>query len=149
MSLIRRRPVSFSHELDAFFDKFLDANNKDASHMNTSNWHPSVGLKEENERYVVFADIPGVKPEDIHVSVENNLLTISGEREHEATKEADGHTRIEREHDSFNRQFRLPDIASSSSDIMAKFNHGVLEVSIPKQIQEKPQRIRVSVNNDQ
>lgn len=146
MNLIRRRPISFSRELDAFFDNFLEANTKDLSHTDTSSWRPSVDLKEEKDRYVVFADIPGVKPEDINVSVENNLLTISGERIHEASKEVEGYTRIEREHGSFNRQFKLPDIASSS-DIIANFNHGVLEISIPKQVQEKPQRIQVNVNN--
>ena len=146
MNMIRRRPISFSRELDAFFDNFLDANAKDLSHTDTSSWRPSVDLKEEQDRYVVFADIPGVKPEDINVSVENNLLTISGERIHEATTEVEGYTRIEREHGSFNRQFKLPDIASSN-DIIANFNHGVLEVSIPKQIQEKPQRIQINVTN--
>lgn len=146
MTIIKRRPASFSRELDAFFDNFLDSNVKDDSHADTCAWRPAVDLKEENDRYVVFADIPGVKPEDIHVSIENNLLSISGDRIHEATENKEGYTRVEREHGSFSRQFTLPDIANSA-DIVAKFDHGVLEVSIPKQALPKPQRIKVEVNS--
>lgn len=145
MNLITRRPVSFSRELDAFFDNFLEGNAKEHAHIDTCTWKPSVDLKEESERYVVYADVPGIKPEDIHVSVENNLLTISGERTHESSENIDGYTRVERQQGRFNRQFKLPDIASSS-DIIANFNHGVLEVSIPKQILPKPKRITVKVN---
>ncbi|NCT56587.1 MAG: Hsp20/alpha crystallin family protein [Legionella sp.] len=146
MNLITRRPVSFSRELDAFFDNFLENSGHDQAPLDTCAWRPLVDLKEEDTRYVVYADIPGVKPEDIHVSIENNLLSISGERVHESKESKEGFARIEREHGRFNRQFKLPDSASSS-EISAHFNHGVLEVIIPKKVSAKPQRIEVNVNS--
>lgn len=148
MKLIQRNPVSFSRELDDFFENLLASNlSRDDSYITTSAWKLAVDLKEEDNRYVVFADIPGVSPDDINVSVENNVLTISGERNHESKTNKDGYTRLEREHGSFNRQFKLPDTANSS-DVVAKFNHGVLEVSIPKQEVSNPKRIQVKVNDN-
>ena len=99
---------------------------------NTVAFIPAVDVQEEKERYVVKADLPGVKPEDIEVTAEKGILTLRGERKAEARDSAAGYERIERVSGTFTRRFALPENVQGEA-IKAKFAHGVLEVSIPKQ----------------
>lgn len=115
----------------------------DQSSIVTSNWTPAVDIKEESDRYVLEADIPGVNPKDIEVTMDNGVLTIKGERKHEAEKEANGYKRVERSYGSFYRRFSLPDSADPEG-ITAKGKDGVLEVTIPKHEKVQPRKITVS-----
>jgi HSP20 family protein len=115
----------------------------DRSDIATSNWTPAVDIKEEDERFVLKADIPGVDPKDIDVTMEDGVLTIKGERKHESEEEANGYKRVERSYGSFYRRFSLPDTANAER-VTAKGKDGVLEVSIPKQEKVQPRRITVS-----
>jgi HSP20 family protein len=115
----------------------------DQSSVVTSNWTPAVDIKEESDRYVLEADIPGVNPKDIEVTMDNGVLTIKGERKHEAQQESNGYKRVERSYGSFYRRFSLPDSADPEG-ITAKGKDGVLEVTIPKHEKVQPRKITVS-----
>lgn len=115
----------------------------DASSVVTSAWTPAVDIKENPDSYVLVADIPGVDPKNIDITMEGGVLTIRGERKHEETEEREGYRRRERIHGTFYRRFSLPDIADPDK-ISAKSKNGVLEVTIPKREQAQPRRITVS-----
>ncbi|MDP1558863.1 MAG: Hsp20/alpha crystallin family protein [Nitrosomonas sp.] len=109
----------------------------------TAEWAPAVDIKEETDRFVLLADIPGVKPEEIDVSMEDGVLTIKGEKKTEAETEKEGYKRIERTYGSFYRRFSLPDTANSDA-ISAESRHGVLEIVIPKREALQPKKIQVT-----
>lgn len=115
----------------------------DNSTSAVSHWVPAVDVHEESSRYVIRADVPGVRPDAIEVSLENGVLTLRGER-HEERREGEGGEarRVERIHGSFFRRFTLPDTADAER-VEARTEHGVLEISIPKKEQPLPKRIKV------
>ena len=116
----------------------------DGSNVVTSGWMPAVDIKEEDEHFVISADVPGVDPENIEVTMENGVLTIQGERKLETQEEGEkGYRRVERLHGSFYRRFSLPDTADPEK-ISAKGKNGVLEVVIPKKATVQPKRIKVA-----
>lgn len=118
-------------------------NSDDNSTSVVSHWVPAVDIHEEPERYVISADVPGVDPESIDVSMENGVLTISGERRSERSEErAGGARRVERVYGNFYRRFALPDSADAEN-VQARSVHGVLEVVIPKKAQIQPKKIKV------
>jgi HSP20 family protein len=117
----------------------------DTSAGAVADWTPAVDIREEDNRFVLEADIPGIEPEDIEITMEDGVLTLKGRREIRARDEANGYRRIERVSGSFYRRFTLPDTADSEA-IEARFNHGVLEVSIPKLPKVQPRRIDVKVS---
>lgn len=103
---------------------------------------PAVDVHEEKDRFVVKADLPGVQPEEIEVTAEKGVLTLRGERKAEKRDSAEGYERLERVTGSFTRRFALPENVQAES-IKAKFTHGVLEVSIPKQPEVAAKRVQV------
>tara|TARA_R110000868_G_scaffold227004_1_gene479944 strand:- start:226 stop:675 length:450 start_codon:yes stop_codon:yes gene_type:complete len=115
----------------------------DASSAATSNWTPAVDIEEQTERFVITADIPGVAPEDIEVTMDNGILTIKGERNDEKSVEQSGFRRVERVSGTFYRRFTLPDSANPEG-ITAHGKHGVLEIVIPKGEKAKARRIAVN-----
>lgn len=106
-------------------------------------WIPAADIKEEPDRFVIHADIPGVDPKDIEVRMENGILSIKGQRPSETEENRTGYRRIERVRGSFQRRFSLPDTADAAG-ISATSQHGVLEVVIPKQNKAQPRRIEVT-----
>ena len=120
------------------------ARSDDGSNVVTSSWTPAVDISEENERFVISADVPGVNPDDIEITMDKGVLTIKGERKLESSEEsANGYRRVERAHGSFYRRFSLPDTADTES-ISANGKNGVLEVVIPKKAAVQPKRITVA-----
>jgi len=107
-----------------------------------ADWTPAVDIREEADHYRLTADLPGVKPDDIDVTMENGVLTIQGQRHEENSSEANGYKRYERVRGSFLRRFALPDTANGE-DIVAETKHGVLEVTIPKHAELAPKKIAV------
>ena len=105
-------------------------------------WIPQVDIREEPERFLLFADVPGVEPKDIHITADKGVLTIRGEKRAHQTQQQNGWQRLERRSGSFLRRFTLPEGASVDA-ITARHAHGVLEVAIPKQPQLQPRRIEV------
>lgn len=109
----------------------------------SSDWAPAVDIKEEKDRYVVRADLPGVDPKDIEVTMSDGILSIKGERKEERKEERDGYHRVERFSGSFFRRITLPDAASEDA-IKAKADNGVLEISIPKTAKHKARKIKIN-----
>jgi HSP20 family protein len=103
---------------------------------------PRVDIKEEAERFLILADLPGVDPNAIEVQMDKGILSIKGERQTESVTEGDRYSRIERAHGVFYRRFALPDSANPEG-ITATGKHGVLEISIPKRPETTPRRIQV------
>ena len=105
-------------------------------------WAPAVDVKEEDERYVISADVPGVDPKDIEITMEAGVLSIKGSRNAESEQDAGAYTRTERAHGEFERRFSLPKGADADG-IVASSSHGVLSVSIPKKPEPQPRRIEI------
>jgi HSP20 family protein len=144
MTLTRYEPWN---ALTQFRNELL--NNFDSKHLldtdrgiATCDWTPAVDVKEQDDAFVISADIPGVDPKNIEVHMEDGVLTIRGERNAESTDEKDGYKRVERSYGSFYRRFSLPDSADAEK-IKAKSNNGVLELTIPKSEKVKARRITV------
>ena len=133
----------FQHEIRNAFDRFFTQEESDQLNVVTSQWTPRVDIKEEDTRFVIFADIPGVDPKDIEITMEKGILSIKGERKAEAAEQNSKLTRTERSHGSFYRRFALPDSADAEG-IKAVGKNGVLEVTIPKRPETAPRRINVN-----
>lgn len=131
-------------EIKQVFDRFLGNEESDQSNVVTSQWAPRVDIREEDRRFVIFADIPGVDPAAIEVHMEKGTLSIKGERKNEQVNgEVGKFTRVERSHGVFYRRFALPDSADAEN-ISATGRFGVLEIVIPKKPETTPRRINIS-----
>jgi len=145
MTLKRYEPWSglnhLHREMDRLFNHFPTETSNDTS-ISTYDWTPAVDVKENDERFLILADVPGVDPKDIHVHMDKGMLSIEGKREHESKHEEEGYKRVERVSGSFLRRFTLPDTADVDN-IKAESNNGVLEIVIPKKAAAEPRRINV------
>ena len=146
MSLMHHEPWSLLDILNKEFGRSLALKGQDDSHVETSQWLPAVDIKEDADKFTLFADIPGVEPKDIEISMDNNVLSVKGKRQFESKKEIDGFTRVERQHGVFYRRFTLPSTANAQ-DIQAKSKQGVLEIVIPKIDDVRPRSISVVDEN--
>lgn len=108
-------------------------------------WSPAVDIKEEADKFLIRADLPGVDPKDMGITMEKGVLRIHGRREIHSDDETDGFRHVERASGSFERWFSLPDAADTQA-ISADYRNGVLTVSIPKQPVAVPRRIEVKLN---
>jgi HSP20 family protein len=113
--------------------------------MTVTEWAPSVDISEDDKEWVVKADLPEVKKEDVKVTVENGVLTITGERKFEKEVKDKKYHRIERAYGNFLRSFTLPDGADGSK-VNAEFKEGVLQVHLPKSEKAKPKAVEVKVS---
>ncbi|QDH69926.1 Hsp20/alpha crystallin family protein [Marilutibacter alkalisoli] len=146
MNIVRYRqwptPGAFQEEIKQVFDRFFENNDTDESAVVTSQWVPRVDVKEEADRFVLHADLPGIDPDEIEVQMDKGMLTIKGERRSESATETERFSRIERYHGTFHRRFALPDSADPGG-ISATGRNGVLEIVIPKRPETTPRRIQV------
>lgn len=108
-------------------------------------WAPAVDLREDKDHYILEADLPGVKREDIDVSVTGNVITLKGKRDGEDWKQGDGYRSIERSYGSYQRSFRIPG-GVDASKVQAAYENGVLRVTLPKPENAKPRQISVEIN---
>lgn len=129
-------------EVKQMFDRFFPYDETDQSNVVTSQWTPRVDICEEDARFLISADIPGVDPKDIEVHMDKGILSIRGERKSESKDEQGRFTRVERSHGVFYRRFALPDSADPEN-ISAQGKHGVLEITIPKRPETTPRRIAI------
>lgn len=147
MASTRYEPWSMMTQLQNEMNKLFDARmgrygNEDAGNVVTSQWAPAVDIKEEKDRFVILADVPGVDPKSIEITTENGMISIKGERRAETEEEREHYTRMERVRGTFYRRFTLPDTADVDK-ITAKGAYGVLEVVIPKHEKLQPRKITV------
>ncbi|MGD9589015.1 MAG: Hsp20/alpha crystallin family protein [Pyrinomonadaceae bacterium] len=106
-------------------------------------WSPNVDIFEDQDRLIVEAELPGMKREDFEISVENNVLTLKGERRFEKKTEGDNYHRVERSYGSFTRQFTLPQTITAEG-ATAEFENGVLRVALPKREETKARKIEIT-----
>ena len=130
----------FKQLVERFFN--LGETTSDESSVVTSQWAPRVDIVEEPDRFAIFADLPGVDPQDVEVLMDKGILSIRGERRSEMDSQNGRYSRIERRYGMFHRRFALPDSADAEG-ITANGRNGVLEISIPKRPETTPRRIQV------
>ena len=143
MNIARFEPWTFVDLLRRDLDRLADPRRAAAGdHESVADWVPAVDIFEEENRFLLRADVPGVNVDDINVSMENGVLTLSGERRLEPKKEEAAAQRIERASGRFFRHFTLPE-TTNADGITAKCSNGILEVSIPKMPEVQARRITV------
>jgi HSP20 family protein len=113
--------------------------------LTTAEWAPSVDISEDENEYLIKAELPEVKKDDVKITVENGVLTLKGERRFESESKDKKFHRIERGYGSFLRTFSMPDDADPDK-VSAEFKDGVLRVTLGKSEAKKPRQIEVSVN---
>ena len=113
----------------------------------SGNWAPSVDISEDENAITLEADLPGLKGDDIKLSIENYRLTLSGERKFENEAKRDNYHRVERSYGSFTRTFTLPSTVNVD-EVKADFNDGVLRIALPKREEVKARQINVSVKTE-
>ena len=106
-------------------------------------WNPSIDIYENKDQIVLEAELPGMNPDDVELTVENNVITLRGERQFEKKDDADNYHRVERSYGSFTRSFTLPQTVSAEG-ANAEYKNGVLRVTLPKREETKARRIQVS-----
>ncbi len=143
MNIARFEPWTFVDLLHRDLDRMVAGRNGSNDEQNgVADWAPAVDIIEEKGRFVLRADVPGVRPEDIDVSMDNGTLSVAGERHAMATDENTGVQRIERATGRFLRRFTLPETADAET-VSAKCANGILEVIIPKTPEIQARRITV------
>ena len=147
MTVVRYEPWNLYKQLQSEINKILESNlyggaEEDNSNVVTSHWTPAVDIKEDKDAFVLFADIPGVDPGEIEITMDHGVLTIRGERPAETEEQRAGFKRMERARGTFYRRFSLPDSANAEG-ISARGRNGVLEITIPKQEKLQPRKITV------
>src|SRR5271169_4723267 len=123
---------------------FGDLVGRTGEESNLTPWAPAVDIYETEHELVVKADLPDVNPQDLDINVENNILTIRGERKFENKVKEENYLRIERAYGSFSRSFSLANSVNSEA-IKADYQNGVLTLTIPKREEAKPKQIKVNV----
>jgi len=149
MALVRWNPAreldTLQGEMNRLFSSFFDTpTNAGNANGITRRWIPAMDLVETREHFVLKADLPGMTDADVKVEVENNVLTILGERKTEQEAEAEGYYRIERASGAFSRSLTLPEGIDADA-VKATFDNGVLEVRVPKPVDVQPRRVQIGV----
>ena len=137
------RPEPFSQEVNRLFNTLFTGGVERGS---PQRWVPAMDLIEADDHFVLRADLPGLSEEDVSIEVQDNALTISGERKYQREDKDRGWVRVERSFGSFSRSLTLPD-GVNPDGIRASFDRGVLEVHIPKPEERKPRRIEIGGGN--
>ena len=150
MALVRWDPLrdidSLQGEMNRLFSTFFDTPTGRGGNGGGAarRWVPAMDLIEAGEHFVLKADLPGMTEDDVKIELENNVLTISGERKAELEEKHEGYYRLERTSGAFSRSLTLPEGVDAGA-VTAAFDNGVLEVRIPKPEQAKPKRVQISV----
>jgi HSP20 family protein len=151
MALVRWEPVrelsSLQNEMNRLFNTFFDApapGNGGGGALRR--WVPAMDLVETDDHFVLRADLPGLSEEDVSIELEDNVLTVSGERKAEREEKKEGYYRVERSFGQFRRSLTLPD-GVDAEGVAATFDKGVLEVRIPKPEERKPRKVAIQVGD--
>jgi len=142
MSLVHHKPVNLFNQFNDEMNRYFSLTRAGAANQE-QDWMPAVDIREEDSRYLLTADIPGVDRKDVEITLEEGVLTVKGERSTKTEVAEEGYRRRERTYGTFMRQFTLPETVDTGS-ISATASDGVLEIEIPKQDKPEPRRITVS-----
>ena len=136
-----RGVISLQEQVNRLFN---DAFERQGEESSLTAWAPAVDIYETEHELVVKADLPDVDPKDLDIRVENNVLTIRGERKFEKRVNEENYLRVERAYGSFARSFTLANTVNSDA-IKADYQNGVLTLTIPKKEEAKPKQIKINV----
>jgi HSP20 family protein len=146
MSIVRYDPFrdlrSLQDEVNRLFSTNLSRSFGEEG-MARGAWNPSVDIYENKDQIVLEAELPGMKREDFDLSIENNVITLRGERRFEKKEESDNYHRVERSYGSFTRSFTLPQTVQTEN-VVAEYRNGVLRVTMPKREEVKARRIEIT-----
>lgn len=146
MELVRFEPFAGFGSLRSVIDGMFDENvGRSALPSRASKWHPAIDVLESKDAYLIHAELPGMKREDIHVEVKDGALVLSGERKSEKPAEGVAYRHVERVAAKFWRSFSLPETAKQDG-IEATYKDGVLEIRVPKAEEAKPRQIEITVH---
>jgi HSP20 family protein len=152
MALIRWEPVrelnTLQSEMNRLFNTLFDTPMPGDGGSAARRWIPAMDLVETDEDFVLRADLPGLSEGDVNIELEDNVLTVSGERKSEHEERKEGYYRVERASGTFSRSLTLPE-GVNPEQIKASFDRGVLEVRIPKPEERKPRKVAISVGGEQ
>lgn len=150
MAIVRWEPfrdmVTIQDRMNRIFDEAFRANRGAGSQEDyaLASWAPAVDIYEQDGNIVLKAELPGVDPNDVDVRVENNVLTLRGERKLDSDVKKEGYHRVERAYGTFGRSFTLPTVVDTEK-IKAEYKDGVLRVTLPKREEAKAKQISISV----
>jgi HSP20 family protein len=148
MALIRWEPVrelnTIQNEMNRLFNTFFEDGPGNGG-TQLRRWLPAMDLVETQDDFVLRADLPGLGEKDVTIELEDNVLTISGERKSEHEDRKEGYYRVERVSGAFQRSLTLPEGVDPEA-IKASFDKGVLEVRVPKPEQRKPRKVTISAD---
>jgi HSP20 family protein len=144
MALIRWEPARELRDMNRLFNTLFEP----SAGAVMRRWSPAMDVVETEDNYVLRADLPGVSEGDVKIELDDNVLTISGERKSAHKEAKEGYYRVERAYGSFSRTLKLPEGVDADS-ITASFDRGVLEVNVPKPEQRKPRRVEIAVGGSE
>jgi HSP20 family protein len=148
MNLVKWNPFreleDVSNRLNSLFGKLPARTESGADMLAVADWMPTVDISETDAGYLIKAEIPEVKKEDVKVNIQDGMLTISGERHQEKEEKNQKFHRIERAYGSFSRSFRMPDDADENT-VNAEFKDGMLNVTLPKSKKAETKSVSVSI----
>lgn len=139
-----RNVSSLQDQVNRLFNTTFPARPDDST---LTTWAPAVDIYETENELVLKADLPEINEKDLDVRVENNTLTVRGERKFEQQVKEDNYLRVERAYGSFSRSFSLPNTVNSDA-IKAEYKNGVLTVELPKRAESKPKQVKISVTSN-
>jgi HSP20 family protein len=143
MNLVTYDPFRELRSLQDEVNRVFNAGfNRGDNEMMRGAWSPSVDIYENKDNIVLEAELPGMRPDDVNISIENNVLTIHGERKFEKKDDKDDFHRVERSYGAFTRSFTLPPTVSAEK-VDAEFENGVLRLTMAKREEAKPRRIEI------
>jgi HSP20 family protein len=149
VTIVRWEPFrelsSLQTEMNRLFNAAFDT---PPGNGGTRRWTPAMDLVETDEHFVLRADLPGMTESDVNIELEDNVLTVSGERKAERQEKGEGFYRVERSFGSFSRALTLPK-GIDPEGVKAEFDNGVLEVRVPKPEQRKPRKITIGAAGDE
>jgi HSP20 family protein len=149
MALVRWEPAreinSLQQEMNRLFSTFFDTPGSGPGN-GVRRWVPAMDLVETDDSFVLRADLPGLSEGDVNIELEENVLTVSGERKAEHEERKEGYYRVERATGTFRRSLTLPEGVNADA-IGATFDKGVLEVKIPKPEERKPRKVQIQVGD--
>jgi HSP20 family protein len=150
MAIVRWEPVrdlvSLQDRMNMLFNQSFRGINRGGSEEDWAQgaWSPAVDIYEKDGNIVLKAELPGIEAKDVDVTVENNILTLRGERQFDQEVQRENYQRVERSYGAFTRSFTLPTVVETEK-IKAEFKDGVLRMTLPKKEEAKPKQISINV----
>ena len=154
MALIRWSPVrwdpfgefsTLQERMNRLFEDLIPATRKSEEELKTGTFYPSVDIYEGEKDITLKAELPGIDKKDVHVEINDGVITLRGKRKLEKEEKKENYHRLERSYGTFNRSFTLPTTVDSGK-VKANYKDGILEVTLPRKEEAKPKSIPVEVN---